>query len=263
MKNNFKTALWQRIMLVVAFSMLTVSVSAQSVKPVPGQFIDNYGAGHKQSIRVTEPGKYLFTISNPDRKIGKDNMLTGKSFKNRVKVLLYDQKGKVTGSNYFSGNKRAKIEPYYMESFVAELAATGTWQLEILPTSPAEKNRKYLMVIDALANPFQIMGMDWDQFLTNVAGILAFIFVIGLIIFIKLCRRKLSVADIEKHGAALRAAKAEAQQALNDYKDPGLAEKPPEEIVAMPTGENFCGKCGLPRQENEKFCGECGQRFED
>jgi hypothetical protein len=257
MKNNFIKSL----IFTLGFLLLVNNIAiGQNRFQIPGQTNDNYRSGKKIEIFVPKPGKCLFTIVDPTRKIGKDNMLTGISFKNRVSVNISDARGNSVGSNYFGGDSRGVVKSSYLESFTVEFTATGTYLLEIKPLDKKDNNRKFRLTAEYLQQKPKIFGMTWSRFLETIGGFLGIALILFVLIFFKQYQKLPNVDSVKLKGEVLRAAKERVERIQKQGEATHTAEQNDQRDKSS---DRFCGKCGLPRQPGEKFCGECGNRFDD
>jgi preprotein translocase subunit SecG len=244
---------------------------AEEVFKIPGKIFSNYGQGQTLKLNVTKIGDYEFSIKNPDRKINEHNMLTGKDFRNKVKMEIFDTNNKKIATNYFSGGKvrsseMGNMESRHLYSFSASFTATGTRYLQLTPLNVNEANRKYVLKAEYKGKPFLIWGMKWDEFLTMVAGIVAFLF-IGFIVFLILLSGRSQLQQ-----KAEEAAKSPPYEIDDEFEvkthvkgpAPSVSQNAPsqaDESEAKSTIERFCPSCGTAREEAAAFCANCGHKF--
>ncbi|MGM0600111.1 MAG: zinc ribbon domain-containing protein [Candidatus Rifleibacteriota bacterium] len=273
MKKNimFSSNLVKIFFCIIAFSLISSLLSAQEAFKVPGKLFSNYGKGQKLKLDVTKIGDYNFSLKNPDRKINKDNMMTGKDFRNAVKMEIFDINNKKIASNYFSGVKVRKSEMGNMKSrhlysFNASFKATGTCYLKLTPLNKDEEDRKYLLEAKYKGRPFLIWGMKWDEFLTMAAGIVAFLFIGFIVFLILLSGRRQLQQKAEEEAKSPPYEIDDEFEVKTDAKglkpsDSQDAPSQADETEAKSTIERFCPSCGTAREEKADFCANCGHKF--
>lgn len=250
MKPLFKIQIAALLIMTSFFLNAPMIAFAQDANAIPGKISGNYGTGKTIRLNVKEPGEYKFRISNPDRRIGKNNIVSGLKFINELKILILDEKKKLVGSNFYAGNASlnddsSTQDDIYMEVFFVNIQATGTYFLEISPLSPGANNKNFVMKASCTPLSMKIMGMDLEEFLSLVGLVVLMIFLFGYYKLIKVSAARMNAGD----------------KAVFRHYTGGVFDEAEEVDSAESILADKCPKCGIDKEKDAAFCGECGTRF--
>lgn len=268
MKKNFKRIDRCVFLMFLAVGFALPGLFAQGEIQIPGIFKGNIGTGKSFNLQVQKEGKYELEIKNPDRKIGKDNIVTGLDYKNELKMMILNSDGKVVGHNYYEESGRLKDAPgndgsEYLDRFSFSIQATGSYSLNIEPLRERAMNKNFVAKIrfKSSLSP-KILGMELIQFLYMVGG---FVLSLGMIFFYTFIIRP--VKNAKTQAMMQQNSETGTNQNQGDMAAENVTEVAAEKVesatqsVSETSNDAFCGKCGSPREADADFCGKCGKGF--